>query len=69
MTFILEIKFQKDIFYQNRTIFSKLCVHFEPLLGWQFACVCHKLRTKNDRIYVKNMKEASGIEVIFILET
>ena len=33
--------------------FSKLSVHFEPLLGLEYACVCHDLRLKKEGIYVK----------------
>ena len=34
-------------------LFSKLWVHFEPLLGWEYAFICHDLRTEKQDIYVK----------------
>ena len=36
--------------------FQKLCVHFEPLLGWESAFICHDLRTEKEGIYVKRQE-------------
>ena len=35
------------------TVFVDLCVYFEPLLGWECACVCDDLATDKEAIYVK----------------
>ena len=54
LNFILENKHQKEhIFNQNTVIFSKICVHFEPLLEWESAYVCHNLRTEKEGICSK----------------
>ena len=36
--------------------FQKLCVQFEPLLGWESAFICHDLRTEKEGIYVKRQE-------------
>ena len=35
------------------TVFVDLFVHFEPLLGWECACVCDDLGTEKKAIYIK----------------
>ena len=30
--------------------FSKLCINFEPLLGWKCAFICHEVRTGKESI-------------------
>ena len=35
------------------TVFVNLWVHFEPLLGWEYACVCDDLGTEREAIYIK----------------
>ena len=35
------------------TVFVDLCVYFEPLLGWECACVCDDLATDKEANYVK----------------
>ena len=49
--FILEINLQKERFlaiYDG--FFRDLCVHFESLLRWECAYVCHHLRTEKEDI-------------------
>ena len=42
VTFIIEKKLQKVHFLAKKhCLLGKLCVHFEPLLGWQITYVCH----------------------------
>ena len=42
LTFISEIKPRKECFLAKQDCFlGDLCVHFEPLLGWEYAYVCH----------------------------
>ena len=62
---MLEIKLQKYIFLQNMIIsaatnvpwydhfFSKLCVHFEPLLKWEYAHVYCNLKTEKEVVWGK----------------
>ena len=54
MTFILEIKLQKESYARYDHSFSpnRKFVLFEPLLGWQCVYVCHDLRTEKEGIYV-----------------
>ena len=54
MTFILENKLQKEYFLAKYdSFFSELCVHFEPLLRWECAYVCHDIKTEKEEIYNK----------------
>ena len=42
VTFISEIKLQKEnILAKADCFFVDLCIHSEPLLGWEFAYVYH----------------------------
>ena len=52
--FMLEIKLKKVHFLANYDhFFSRSCLLFEALLGWECACVCHDLRTEKEEIYIK----------------
>ena len=44
--------------------------HFELLLGWKSAYVCHNIRTEKNNVYVKNQntKQVIAMQVTFILE-
>ena len=44
--------------------------HFEPLLGWECAYVCHNVSTEKKTFTVnsQNVKQAIGIQVTFISE-
>ena len=53
VTFILVNKHQKNIFYQNTTLFKKLCINFEPLLGQESVYVCHNLKPGRKGLYDK----------------
>lgn len=53
VTFILVNKHQKNFFYQNTTLFRKLCINFEPLLGWESVYVCHNLKPGRKGLYDK----------------
>ena len=45
MDFVLEIKLERYIcLAKYECYFGDLCVHFEPLLGWESAHVCHNIR-------------------------
>ena len=71
VTFILEIKLQKYIFfYQNTSIFFLTMRLFEPLLGWHSASVYHDLRTKKKEFTLKsdNLEGTIDIQVTFSLE-
>ena len=47
MTLLLEIERQKYNFFANyEHFFTRKCVLFQPLLGWQCACACHNVRTE-----------------------
>ena len=49
VTFISEIKLQKIYILGKYDCLSVgLCVHFEPLLGWEYAYICHNLRTEEE---------------------
>ena len=51
VTFISEIKPQKKGFLAKYVrFFRDLCVHFEHLLGLEYAYVCHDLRTEKESI-------------------
>ena len=51
VTFISEIKPQKERFLEKYDCFFKdLCIHLEPLLGWERAYVCNDLRTAKESI-------------------
>ena len=51
VTFISEIKPQKEPFLAKYDcFFGDLWVHFEYLLGWECACICHGLRTEKESI-------------------
>ena len=42
VTFITEKNLQREHFLaKEHSLFEDLCIHFEPLLGWKFAYVCH----------------------------
>ena len=42
VTFIAGKKLQKEHFLAKKhCLLGDLCVHFEPLLGWECAYVCH----------------------------
>ena len=50
----MEINLQKQKFLGKYDCFSAdLCVHFEPLLGWQCTYVCCNIRTEKESIYGK----------------
>ena len=54
LNFVLEIKLKRYICLANCDwLFGDLCVHFEPFLGWQRACVCHNRKTEKESIYGK----------------
>ena len=47
MNLILEIKLKRYISLEKcGCYFGDLRVHFEPLLGWESAYVCHNIRTE-----------------------
>ena len=52
VTLISENKDQKGYFFESKYnhFFRKVCVHFEPLLGWESAQVCHSLRSEKEDI-------------------
>ena len=52
VTLISENKDQKKYFLKSKYnhFFRKVCVHFEPLLGWESAQVCHSLRSEKEDI-------------------
>ena len=51
VTFISENKLKKNHFSSKYVcFFGNLCVHFEPLLGWEYAYVCHHLKTEKEGI-------------------
>ena len=52
-TFITKIKPQKERFLAKSNLFDDLCIHFEPLLGWECAYVWHNIRTQKEIIYGK----------------
>ena len=37
----------------NSDFFGGLCGHFELLLGWECAYVCHSMKTEKESIYGK----------------
>ena len=42
VTFISEIKLRLERFLvKYDCYFGDMCIHFEPLLGWEYAYVCH----------------------------
>ena len=49
------MKLLEKIIYLEYALFFRFClsVHFEPLLGWECACVCHDLWTEKQGIYAK----------------
>lgn len=54
LIFILEMKIQNEQFLAKYDHFSNSwCIHFEPLLGWEYVKVCHDLRTEKQGIHVK----------------
>ena len=49
--FISEVKPRLERFLAKYDrFFRDLCVHFEPLLGWEYAYVYHDLKTDKDGI-------------------
>ena len=51
VTFILKVKPQKERFLgKYDCFFGDLYAHFQPLLGWKCACVCHDLITEKKSI-------------------
>ena len=53
-----KIIIEKNILLSNCDhFFRKLCVHLEPLLGWESAFISHDLRTEKEGIYVKKAKK------------
>ena len=56
VTLNLEIKLQKYIFQQNMTIRKPEMRPFEPLLGYEYAYVCHNERTQKGDIYSKKQE-------------
>ena len=71
MTFILEIKLQNYIFYQNTTVF--IANYASILIPCQDRAVhayvtTEELKRKEFTLKSENMKEAIGIQVTFTLE-
>ena len=50
-------------------LFIDLCVHFEPLLGWECTYLSYNLRTEKQVFEVnsQNIKQAIDIPVTFML--
>ena len=51
-------------------IFSFVCIHYDSLLGWEYAYVCHELKTEKKTFTVnsRNIKQAIVIQFTFIME-
>ena len=50
VTFMLKIKILKYILVNFEHFFSRYCLLFEPLLGWESTDVCHNLRIEKEGI-------------------
>ena len=70
VTLTLKIKLEKSIVSKkyNHCFQALLWVFFNPLLGWECAYVCHKLKRKVFRVKSRNIKEVIGVKVTFISE-
>ena len=70
VTFILEIKLQKYIFFSKYVYFFLTMRHFETLLGWHSASVYHNLSTKKKGFTLKsdNLEGTIDIQVAFSVE-
>ena len=53
VTFILEIKLEKNVFQQTMTVLAANMSFFKPMLVWEPTQVCRNLKTKNEGIYGK----------------
>ena len=65
------MKVQKEnILAKYDCSFADLCVHFEPLLGWNVYTydTTKELKKMPFRINSQNIKQAVGIQVTFILK-
>ena len=72
LTFTLEIKIQKEHFLAKyQQFFNCWRVSFQTILGWGKKYVYHKSRAEKQNIYLnnKNVKQETGIELIFTLKT
>ena len=57
VTFISEIKVQSEHFLAKfDCVLGNLCIHFEPVLGWECGYVCLDLRTETEGIENKKRK-------------
>ena len=51
MTFITKKELQKEYFLARKhCLFGDFRVHFEPVLEWECAYVCHDYRTEKEGI-------------------
>ena len=71
-TYSTTSELKKDIYgkYSEHET-SLLYVFFEPLIGWEYAYVCHDLRSEKQSIYSlnsKNIKQAISVQETFIWE-
>ena len=54
LTFTLELNMQKKHFSEeDQQFFSKWNVHYQPLLGWESTCICHKLKSGKQVLFGK----------------
>ena len=61
MNFVFEIKLERYIcLAKYDCYFGDLCVHFESLLGWECAYVCHNVRTEKESTYGKKPKQKTS---------
>ena len=61
MNFVFQIKLKRYIYFAKYDCcFGNSCVHFEPLLGWECAYVCHNIRTEKESTYGKNSEQKTS---------
>ena len=65
-----KLSLKVHVFSKLWLIFWWLSVHFELLLGWECAYVCHNIKTEKKASDEKreNIKQAIGIQITFIME-